>query len=137
MPKYADKVAIINEGNISKESRTITNAQLHHEVELLAFVMKRRGVGRGDRVIIYMPMVVEGLIAMLAAARIGAIHSVVFGGFSARELANRIIDSQAKLILSASCGLEPHKTIDFHTLIDEARRLSDTANLPAIFVNRP
>lgn len=99
--------------------------------------MKRRGVGRGDRVIIYMPMVVEGLIAMLAAARIGAIHSVVFGGFSARELANRIIDSQAKLILSASCGLEPHKTIDFHTLIDEARRLSDTANLPAIFVNRP
>lgn len=137
MPKYADKVAIIYEGNISKESRTITYAQLHHEVELLAFVMKRRGVGRGDRVIIYMPMVVEGLIAMLAAARIGAIHSVVFGGFSARELANRIIDSQAKLILSASCGLEPHKTIDFHTLIDEARRLSDTANLPAIFVNRP
>lgn len=82
------------------------------------------GVTKGDRVIVYMPMIPEAIFAMLACARIGAIHSVVFGGFAAPELASRISDAKPKLVLSASCGVEPHKVIDYKKLMDGAIELS-------------
>ena len=136
LPHSADKKAFIYEGNISKEIKSITYRELHQQVEILSGVIKSFGVNKGDRVIIYMPMILEAPIAMLATARIGAVHSVVFGGFSARELANRIQNSDAKLIISASCGLEPHKIVDYRAMISEARVLVQKEDLPAIFVDR-
>ena len=90
------------------------------EVVRLGAVLRKVGVVKGDRVIIYMPMVPEAIYTMLACARIGAIHSVVFGGFAAKELASRIQDAGARLIVTASCGLEPHKVIDYKQIVDEA-----------------
>ena len=95
-----------------------------HEVKTLAAVMQDFGVAKGDRVILYMPMVPEAVVAMLACARIGAVHSVVFGGFAAKELATRIEDAKPKLIFSASCGLEPGRIVQYKPLLDEAIRLS-------------
>ena len=87
----------------------------------MASVMQKKfGVGKGDRVLIYMPMVIEGAFAMLACARIGAIHSVVFGGFSPKELANRIDDCQPRLIVLASFGIEPNKHIAYPPIVEEA-----------------
>src|SRR5205807_8750219 len=85
-----------------------------------AGVLRGLGVEHGDRVIVYMPMVPEALIAMLACARIGAIHSVVFGGFAAHELASRIEDAKPKLVVSASCGLEPGRVVPYKPLLDAA-----------------
>ena len=82
--------------------------------------MKAQGANKGDRVIIYMPMIPEAVVAMLACARIGAIHSVVFGGFASNELASRIDDSKAKLLVTASCGFEPGRTVEYKPLVDEA-----------------
>ena len=82
------------------------------------------GIKKGDRVIIYMPMIPEAIFAMLACARIGAIHSVVFGGFAAKELGSRVTDARPKLIISASCGIEPHKKIDYKVILDKAIKLS-------------
>ena len=93
-------------------------------MQTLAAVMADFGVGKGDRVILYMPMVAEAVVAMLACARIGAVHSVVFGGFAAKELATRIDDAKPKLILSASCGLEPGRIVHYKPLLDEAIRLA-------------
>ena len=90
------------------------------EVKTLAAVMQDFGVAKGDRVILYMPMVPEAVIAMLACARIGAVHSVVFGGFAAKELATRIDDAKPKLIFSASCGIEPGRIVQYKPLLDEA-----------------
>ena len=87
-------------------------------------MLRDLGVGKGDRVILYMPMVPEAVIAMLACARIGAIHSVVFGGFAARELATRIDDAKPKVILSASCGIEPGRVVHYKPLLDEAIALA-------------
>jgi propionyl-CoA synthetase len=87
-------------------SRVYTYNQLRDEVAKFAGVLKAQGVEKGDRVIIYMPMIAEAAIAMLACARIGAVHSVVFGGFAAKELATRINDAKPKVIVSASCGIE-------------------------------
>src|SRR5690606_17661210 len=94
------------------------------EVRVLAAVLRDIGVGKGDRVVIYMPMVPEAVVGMLACARIGAIHSVVFGGFAARELAQRIADAEPKVILSASCGIEPSRVVAYKPLLDEAIDLS-------------
>src|SRR5690606_12220420 len=85
-----------------------------------AGVLERHGVRRGDRVLVYMPMIPEAAMAMLACARIGAIHSVVFGGFAAPELAARINDARPKMILAASCGIEPNRVIAYKPLLDEA-----------------
>ena len=95
-----------------------------HEVKTLAAIMQDFGVAKGDRVILYMPMVPEAVVAMLACARIGAVHSVVFGGFAAKELATRIEDAKPKLIFSASCGLEPGRIVQYKPLLDEAIKLS-------------
>ena len=94
--------------------------------------MKKMGVEVGDRVIIYMPMIPEAIFAMLACARIGAIRSVVFGGFAAKELGSRITDAKPKVIISASCGIEPHKKIDYKVIMDEAIALSGVDGVKTI-----
>src|SRR5262249_20162737 len=117
--------------------RTITYHRLMTETQVLAAMLRDLGVGKGDRVILYMPMVPEAAIAMLACARIGAIHSVVFGGFAARELATRIDDAKPKVILSASCGLEPGRIVAYKPLLDEAITLSEHKPEACLILQRP
>lgn len=124
----AGQAAIIYDSPITGNQRTITYEDLLSEVQALASVMQGKGVDKGDRVIIYMPMVPEAAIAMLACARLGAIHSVVFGGFAASELATRIDDCSPKLIISSSCGIEPGRVIAYKPLLDEA--ISMATNKP-------
>ena len=116
----AAQIALIYDSPITGAKDFITFQQLRDKTALLAGALLAKGVTKGDRVIIYMPMVPEAVIAMLACARIGAIHSVVFGGFAANELALRIDDAQPKAILAASCGIEPGRIIAYKPLIDEA-----------------
>ncbi|MEM7068503.1 MAG: propionyl-CoA synthetase [Pseudomonadota bacterium] len=116
--------AIIYDSPITENKATITYKELQDQTSALASVLKDRGIAKGDRVIVYMPMVPEAAIAMLACARIGAVHSVVFGGFAASELATRIDDAQPKLIISASCGIEPGRIVAYKPLLDEAIELS-------------
>jgi propionyl-CoA synthetase len=115
-----EQAAIIYDAPVIAFKKTITYAQLLSEVQVLAAVLQDFGVGKGDRVIIYLPMIPRAHVAMLACARIGAIHSVVFGGFAARELAARIDDAKPKVILTASCGIEPSRTVLYKPLIDQA-----------------
>ncbi len=116
----ANQAALIHDSAITGTKTTFTYAEVLAEVNALAAVLKDKGVGKGDRVILYMPMVSEAVFAMLACARIGAIHSVVFGGFAAKELATRIDDSTPKAIIAASCGLEPGRTVAYKPLLDGA-----------------
>ena len=116
--------AIIYDSPLAGAKRRVTYAQLLDEVSTLAAVLVDLGVGKGDRVIVYMPMIPEALFAMLACARIGAIHSVVFGGFAAKELATRIDDAAPKAVLTASCGIEPGRLVPYKPLLDEAIRLA-------------
>jgi len=115
-----DRVAIIYDSPITGNSAKITYAQLQEKVASLGGALQAQGITKGDRVIIYMPMVAEALIAMLACSRIGAVHSVVFGGFAAAELATRIDDATPKAIIAASCGIEPSGVIAYKPLIDGA-----------------
>ncbi|MYZ48136.1 propionyl-CoA synthetase [Propylenella binzhouense] len=115
-----DEAAIIYDSPVTGTVRTITYGDLLGEVSALAAVLLDNGIGKGDRVILYMPMVPEAIVAMLACARIGAIHSVVFGGFAAHELATRIDDCRPKLIVSASCGIEPGRIVPYKPLLDGA-----------------
>ncbi|MGB7241225.1 MAG: propionyl-CoA synthetase [Sulfitobacter sp.] len=115
-----DQTAIIHDSPITGTKSKITYAELQARVASLAGALKAKGVTKGDRVIIYMPMVPEALEAMLACARLGAIHSVVFGGFAANELAVRIDDCTPKAIIAASCGLEPGRIINYKPLLDGA-----------------
>ena len=114
-----NKAAIIWEGDIG-DSRTLTYQQLYHEVNRAANMLKKHGVKKGDRVAIYLPMIPEAAVAMLACARIGAIHSVVFGGFASNELAQRIQHAAPKVILTASCGVEPDRVVAYKPLLDRA-----------------
>ena len=116
----ADKTAIIWEGNEPGEDATISYRQLHEQVSKFANVLKSRGVKKGDRVSIYMPMVPEAVVAMLACARIGAVHSVVFGGFSAEALADRIVDSSCKLLITANGTFRGAKAIPMKPNADQA-----------------
>ncbi|MCY4310662.1 MAG: AMP-binding protein, partial [Rhodospirillaceae bacterium] len=120
----ADQLALIYDSPITGTLRKYTYRELRDTVATFAGVLKDRGVGKGDRVIIYMPMIPEAAIAMLATARLGAIHSVVFGGFAARELAIRIEDAAPKAIVSASCGLEPGRVVAYKPLLDQAIEIS-------------
>ena len=120
-----EQAAIIYDSPITGAKDTITYAELQTRVASLAGALVAQGVGKGDRVIIYMPMVPEALEAMLACARIGAIHSVVFGGFAANELAVRIDDCQPRAILAASCGVEPGRVVHYKPLLDGAIELAD------------
>ncbi|MET3661584.1 propionyl-CoA synthetase [Aquamicrobium ahrensii] len=119
-----DQTALIHDSAITGTQQSLTYAELQREVMALAAVLARHGVTKGDRVIVYMPMIPEAAVAMLACARLGAIHSVVFGGFAARELATRIDDAQPKLLITASCGLEPNRLVAYKPLLDEAIGLS-------------
>ncbi|MSZ79511.1 MAG: AMP-binding protein, partial [Actinobacteria bacterium] len=107
----ADQPAVIHESAITGKSSILTYAQMLEKVARFAGALRMAGVEKGDRVVIYMPMVPEALVAMLACARLGAVHSVVFGGFAPAELAARIDDAKPKVIVSASCGLEPTRII--------------------------
>ncbi|RZW08520.1 MAG: propionyl-CoA synthetase [Rhodobacteraceae bacterium] len=115
-----DQTAILYDSPITGAKATVSYADLKDKVASLAGALARQGVTKGDRVIIYMPMIPEALVAMLACARLGAIHSVVFGGFAASELAVRIDDAQPKAILAASCGVEPGRVVEYKPLIDAA-----------------
>ena len=115
-----EQAAIIYDSPITSQQRKISYAELQALVARFAGVLVDQGVAKGDRVIIYMPMIPEAAIAMLACARIGAIHSVVFGGFAANELATRIDDAQPDVIVSASCGIEPGRVVRYKPLLDEA-----------------
>ncbi len=121
----ADQLALIYDSPVTDTLRTYTYRELQDEVARVAGALASLGVVTGDRVIIYMPMIPEAAIAMLACARIGAIHSVVFGGFAAKELATRIDDATPKVILSASCGIEPGRIVEYKPLLDEAISLAD------------
>ncbi len=128
----ANKAALIWEGEPAApgkpgEERTLTYKQLHHEVCLFANVLKRNGIVKGDRVLIYLPMVPEAAIAMLACARIGAVHSVVFGGFSAQSVADRIQDSQAKLVITADGGFRRGAVVPLKKNVDDALTLTDSS----------
>ncbi|EDQ35240.1 Acyl-coenzyme A synthetase/AMP-(fatty) acid ligase [Hoeflea phototrophica DFL-43] len=115
-----DQAAIIYDSPITGAKRTISYSEMLADVEAFSGALSDRGIRKGDRVIIYMPMVPEALVAMLACARLGAVHSVVFGGFAASELATRIEDCEAKLVVSASCGIEPGRIVAYKPLLDAA-----------------
>ena len=120
----ADQPAVIHESAITGKSSTLTYAQMLEKTARFAGALRMAGVEKGDRVVIYMPMVPEALIAMLACARLGAIHSVVFGGFAPAELAARIDDAKPKVIVSASCGLEPTRIVEYKPMLDESISLA-------------
>jgi len=115
-----EQLAIIHDSPVTGTQASLTYAELQAAVAKLAGALAALGVAKGDRVIVYMPMVPEAVLAMLACARLGAIHSVVFGGFAAKELATRIDDAKPKLIISASCGIEPGRVIAYKPLLDAA-----------------
>jgi propionyl-CoA synthetase len=133
----ADQPALIYDSPVTATVQTLTYRELLDQVARFAGVLNAQGVQKGDRVIIYMPMVPEAIVAMLACARIGAIHSVVFGGFASRELANRISDARPKVIVSASCGIEAGRIIPYKPLLDKAIELAVVKPERCIIVQRP
>jgi len=132
-----DQLALIYDSPVTGTVQTLTYGRLLSEVQLLGAMLSDFGVQKGDRVILYMPMVPEALIGMLACARIGAIHSVVFGGFAAKELATRIDDAKPKLILSASCGIEGARVIPYKPLLDGAIDLAKHKPETCLILQRP
>ncbi|MGJ5154233.1 propionyl-CoA synthetase [Bradyrhizobium sp. HKCCYLR1023] len=132
-----DQLALIHDSPLTSSVTKLTYAEMLKEVQTLAAIMQDFGVGKGDRVILYMPMVPEAMVAMLACARIGAVHSVVFGGFAAKELATRIDDATPKLVLSASCGIEPGRIVQYKPLLDQAIELADNRPKACIVLQRP
>ena len=131
------QLALIYDSPVTGTKKTFTYAELTDEVATFAGVLKDLGVGKGDRVVIYMPMVPEAVIAMLACARIGAIHSVVFGGFASNELATRINDAKPIAVVSASCGVEPGRVVAYKPLLDKAIELSEHKPEHCVILQRP
>jgi propionyl-CoA synthetase len=134
---WADRPALIYDSPVTETIQTFTYRELLDAVARLAGVLVRQGVQKGDRVLIYMPMVPEAVMAMLACARIGAIHSVVFGGFAAPELASRISDAQPKVIVSASCGIEVNRVVPYKPLLDAAIESASSRPEHCIILQRP
>mgnify|MGYP006282973601 CR=1 FL=1 len=132
-----DQPALIYDSPVTATKAVFTYRELRDRVARLAGGLEALGVGQGDRVILYMPMIPEAVIGMLACARIGAIHSVVFGGFAARELATRIDDARPKVILSASCGIEVNRVIPYKPLLDEAIRSAAFPPAHCVILARP
>ncbi len=132
-----DRVALYYDSPVTGAKRAITYRELLDETATLGVVLNDLGVVAGDRVLIYMPMVPEAIVAMLACARIGAVHSVVFGGFAARELATRIDDAEPKLILAASCGVEPGRIVEYKPLLDLAISLARYKPASCVIYQRP
>jgi propionyl-CoA synthetase len=133
----AEQLALIYDSPVTQAVRRFTYRQLRDEVARLAGALSAHGVRKGDRVIVYMPMVPEAVMAMLACARIGAIHSVVFGGFAANELATRIDDAKPKAVLSASCGIEGARIIEYKPLLDRAIAISSHKPDQCLILQRP
>ena len=133
----AERTALIYDSAMTGEICRFTYAQLRDDVARLAGAIQAAGLSRGDRALIYMPMIPEAVMAMLACARIGVVHSVVFGGFASRELATRISDARPKLILTASCGLEPGRVVAYKPLLDEALRQADHPPERVVLLQRP
>ncbi len=132
-----DRIALVHDSAYTGEVTRLTYAELLDRVSIFAGALRRLGVERGDRVIIYLPMVPEALIAMLACARLGAVHSVVFGGFAPPELAARIDDALPKTIVTASCGIEAGRVVPYKPLIDEARDLAELKVDAVVVLQRP
>ncbi len=133
----ADQPALIYDSAVTGKIQTFTYRELRDEVATFAGALAGLGVGKGDRVIIYMPMIPQAAVAMLACARLGAVHSVVFGGFAANELAVRIDDAKPKVIVSASCGIEVSRIIPYKPLLDEAIQLAKYKPEKCIILQRP
>ncbi len=131
------QAALIYDSPVTGTCRTYTYRELLDQVERFAGVLAGLGVGLGDRVVIYMPMIPEAVVAMLACARIGAVHSVVFGGFAANELAMRIDDAAAKVVVSASCGIEVSRVVEYKPILDRAIELSERKPTRCVIVQRP
>lgn len=132
-----EQTALIYDSPVTQTKQQFSYRQLRDDVALFAGVLQQHGVSKGDRVVIYMPMIPQAVVAMLAVARLGAIHSVVFGGFSAHELALRIDDATPKLIVSASCGIEINRVIDYKPMLDEALSKAEHKVPCAIIYQRP
>ena len=132
-----EQAALIYDSPVTQSKKTYSYAELTDVVSRFAGVLRDQGVSKGDRVLIYMPMIPEAAIAMLASARLGAIHSVVFGGFASNELATRINDAEPKVIVSASCGIEPNRVVEYKPLLDEAIELSDHKPSSCVIYARP
>jgi propionyl-CoA synthetase len=134
---HGGRLALIYDSPITDSRRAFTYAELTDEVARFAGALRSLGVQVGDRVVVYMPMVPEAAIAMLACARLGAVHSVVFGGFAPQELAVRIDDAAPKAVVSASCGIEPTRTIAYKPLLDKALELADHDVAHCVVLQRP
>ncbi len=134
---HGARTALIYDSPLAGTKRKLSYATLLDEVVALAAILRDFGVAKGDRVVIYMPMVPEAIVAMLACARLGAIHSVVFGGFAARELATRLDDCRPKLVLAASCGLEPSRIVAYKPLLDGAIALAKHKPEACLILQRP
>lgn len=132
----ADQPALIYDSPVTGTQRTYTYRELLSATARFAGALRQLGVGKGDCVVIYMPMVPEAVIAMLACARLGAVHSVVFGGFAAHELAVRIDDARPTVIVSASCGVEPTRTVDYKPMLDAALEMADHPAPPCVILQR-
>ncbi|WP_350276185.1 propionyl-CoA synthetase [Kribbella sp. HUAS MG21] len=132
-----ERTALIYDSPVTGTGRTYSYAQLRDEVATFAGALASLGVGKGDRVVVYMPMVPEAVVAMLACARVGAIHSVVFGGFAPRELAARIEDAGPKVIVAASCGIEPTRIVEYKPIIDEALTIASHRPEHTVVLQRP
>ncbi len=132
-----DQAALIYDSPVTGTSRTITYRQLLAEVARFAGVLRGLGTGAGDRVVIYLPMIPEAVVAMLACARIGAVHSVVFGGFAAPELAARIDDATPQVVVSASCGIEASRILEYKPILDRAIELSSHKPQSCVILQRP
>src|SRR5215211_3139811 len=133
----AEQPAIIYDSPVAGTKQTISYVDLQTKTQVMAGILRGFGVGKGDRVLLYMPMVPEAVVAMLACARIGAVHSVVFGGFAPKELATRIDDAQPKVILSASCGIEAARVIAYKPLLDAAIDLAKHKPAACMILQRP
>ena len=134
---HGDRLALVYDSPVTDTTRTYTYAELRDAVATFAGGLADLGVGHGDRVVIYLPMVPEAAIAMLACARLGAIHSVVFGGFAPHELAVRIDDAQPKVVVSASCGIEPGRIVEYKPMLDRALEMAQHQPDAVVVLQRP
>ncbi|MGN6686224.1 MAG: propionyl-CoA synthetase [Actinomycetales bacterium] len=132
-----DQPALVYDSPVTSTTRTLTYAQLLEQVAACAGVLRDLGVEKGDRVVIYLPMIPEAVVSMLACARIGAIHSVVFGGFAAAELAARIDDATPKVVITATCGIEPGRIVEYKPLLERALELATHQPDATLLVQRP
>src|SRR3954447_1052316 len=133
----ADQPALIHDSPVTGSTTTYTYAELLDLVARFAGVLRGLGVGKGDRVVLYLPMVPEAAIAMLACARIGAVHSVVFGGFAPAELAARIDDARPTVVVSASCGIEPTRVVEYKPMLDAALERAEHQPSACVILQRP